>query len=417
MLFATPLVPNNVQHFPRSPTYDHHGLALEDRQTFFLVPLSIALQIITLAIIGPLPKSSSIRTLLPAAAVPIILGLGIQAVLRCHHLTSPVINFGYGTAAVCLTLQGVDLLLVIPSRYDAPLTDVIKIPACPVDPANPTWRQRFDWASACYRNPRMLLTPFEPSLLRRRRARMAQLSRSQFLRRAAVKLVLLWILVDLLLAYIRWEIWFGSASHAFASPGTVLLNGLRTPLGASAIWMSVDGLHTLAALFMVGFGGDDHREWPNLFGIWTEEWYTIADFWAVAWHGLFRQQFVFLTQTAKSLLPRIFVPFIFSGMLHFAGMYVQSRDGFGTAAFLIVQPVGIIVQQAVIGKDVKWWMKPLVWITTMVWLIATAYHFIKLYASGGMYDIEPIPISFLCWSGLVEGPVWRWDGILQHFKS
>ncbi|EPS39640.1 hypothetical protein H072_6569 [Dactylellina haptotyla CBS 200.50] len=419
MLFATPLVPNEVQYIPRPPTYDIPGLAPSDRQSFWLLPISIALQISTLAIIGPLPKTSFLRAFLPAVVVPVIVGIGIQAALFCHHLTSPVINFAYGTAAVCLTLQGIDLLLVIPYRYEIPITEIFKIPSKPCPSVNPTWQQRFNWAGACYNNPRMLLTPFEPSLLKRRRAKVAQLTRSQFLLNRATRVLTIWILIDFLLAWCRWDLWFSSKAHPITLPDTILTGSVRTILGASAIWMAVDSEHMICALVMVGIAGDDHKEWPDLFGIWTEEWYTLADFWAIAWHGLFRQQFIFLTHTVKSPLLRVSIPFMFSAVLHFAGAWMQSRDGLEAAAFLMLQPVGIIVQQMVLGGNgtVGWKRKLFAWITTMVWLIATGYGFIETYAKGGMYDIEPIPISFLSLLGIVEGPVYRWRGILDHFQN
>ncbi|KAF3922302.1 hypothetical protein ABW20_dc0108030 [Dactylellina cionopaga] len=416
MLFATPLVPNNVQHYPRSPTYDLPDLAPSDRQTFLLIPISLAIQIVTLAIIGPLPKTSRIRTFLPAVVVPILIGIGIQAIFFCHHLTSPVINLGYGTAAVCLTLQGIDLLSVIPYRYEIPITEIFKIRNKPCPSINPTWKQRFDWANACYNNPRMMLTPLEPSILKLRRAKVAQMSRSTFLLTRLGRVFMIWVLIDFLLAWCRWDFWFGSATHASALPDTLLTGCVRTVLGASAIWMAVDAEHAICALVMVGIAGDDHKEWPDLFGLWTEEWYTIADFWAIAWHGLFRQQFIFLTHTVKSPVLRVFIPFIFSAVLHFAGANMQSRDGVDQMIFLMMQPVGILIQHAVVGRNVSGWkMKLIVWLTTFAWLTTTGYRFIEGYARCGMYDIEPIPISFLSLLGIVEGKAWRWGGIMQHF--
>ncbi|KAF3923636.1 hypothetical protein ABW21_db0205930 [Orbilia brochopaga] len=418
MLFATLLVPNNVQHYPRPPTYDLPDLPPSSRQTFLLLPLLIAIQITTLAIIGPLPKSSPVRKLLPTIVIPILIGIAIQAVLFCHHLTSPVVNFSAGTAAICLTLQGIDLLYIIPSRYEIPLTDIFKFASRPVDSMNPTWRQRFDWAGACYNNPRMLKTPFEPSVLKRRRAYIEKLSCSQFLWRTVAKVMGIWLLIDALLAYCRYDLWFSSASHAFATPDTLLMGAMRTVLGASAIWMAVDSEHGLAALAMVGLAGDEYREWPDMFGFWTERWCTIAEFWTIAWHGLFRQQFVLLTHTVSSPLLRVFMPFLFSAVLHFSGAYMQARNGVDAAVFLIMQPVGILVQQALVGREVKGrFARVVVWSTTMTWLVATGYRFIKAYAQGGMFDIEPIPISFLSMFGIVEGPAWRWNGILHHVRS
>ncbi|KAF3929716.1 hypothetical protein AA313_de0207722 [Arthrobotrys entomopaga] len=418
MLFATALVPNNAQHLPQRTSYDLPGFAPSDRQPLWLLPISIVLQITTLAIIGPLPKTSAVRTFLPAIVVPIVIGIAIQAILFCHHLTSPVINFGYGTAVVCLTLQGIDFLFMIPYRYEIPITEIFKIANKPCPSVNPTWQQRFDWALASYNNPRMLLTPLEPSLLKRRRANVARLTRGQFLWARAARVLMIWVLIDFLLAWCRYDIWFSATGHASALPDTILTGAARTFLGASAIWMAVDSEHALCALFMVGIAGDDHREWPDLFGIWTEEWYTIADFWSIAWHGLFRQQFIFLTHTVKSPLLRIFIPFLFSALLHFSGAWMQSRDGFETVVFLLLQPVGILVQQTVLGRTPAGGkMKFLTWLSTMAWLITTAYGFIETYAKGGMYDIEPIPISFLSLLGIVEGRAWRWDGITEHFKT
>ncbi|KAF3932416.1 hypothetical protein ABW19_dt0209348 [Dactylella cylindrospora] len=416
MLLNTP-IPNNVQNFPRPPTYELEDLPPSVRQTFALIPISLAIQIFTLAIIGPLPKTSPTRKFLPAVVCPIIIGLGIQSVLYCHHVTSPVINYAYGTAAICCTLQGLDILFVIPLRYDIPLTQVLKVANKPVSPTSPTWSQRLDWASACYNNPRMLCTPFEPSVLKQRRAKISGSRRSTFLLYRIGRLFLIWILLDILLAICRYDPYFSSFGQSAATSSTVALGALRTVFGASAIWMSVDGLHTLFCLLIVGLGGDNYKEWPDMFGFWTEEWYTIAEFWGIAWHGLFRQQFVFITHTVKSPLLRVFIPFMFSGILHFSGAHMQSRDGMPAIRFFMLQPIGIIVQQLVVGKGIKGLpMKLLVFISTMTWLIATGYEFIGAYARGGMYDIEPIPISWLSLFGLVEGNAWRWGGTLDHFR-
>ncbi|KAK6496010.1 hypothetical protein TWF481_002038 [Arthrobotrys musiformis] len=420
MLFASPLLPNNVQHYPRPPTYDLPDLPPAKRSSFWLLPISIALQQITLAIIGPLPKSSPLRTLLPAIVVPITIGIGIQATLFCHHLTSPVVNFAYGTATVSITLQGIDILFLIPWRYEIPLTELFRIPDKPCPTASATWRQRFDWASAYFNNPRMLNTPFEPTLLKQRRKKLARISRSRFLVTRFATVIMTWVLIDFLLAWCRYDLWFGSATHQMALPDTLFSGALRTVFGGSAIWMAVNSEHALCAIIYVGILGQDHTHWPDLFGIWSEEWYTIAEFWAVAWHGVFRQQFTFLTNTVSSRVLRIVIPFLLSGILHFAGAHIQSRDGVNAMMFLLLQPLGILVQQAIIGsvgglKGTAWWFKAVVWLSTMVWLIATGYGFVKSYAEGGMFDIEPIPLSFLSLLGIVEGKAYRYGGAMAHF--
>ncbi|KAK6342264.1 hypothetical protein TWF730_001740 [Orbilia blumenaviensis] len=417
MLFASPPVPNNVQHYPRSPTYDFPDLPPGDRASFWLLPISIALQQITLAVIGPLPKTSPIRTLLPAISIPIIIGIGIQATLFCHHLTSPVINFGYGTAAISITLQGIDILFVIPWRYEIPLTEIFKIADKPCPTINPTWKQRFDWAGACFNNPRMLNTPFEPTLLKKRREQVAGISKSWFLITRLARVIMTWVLIDFLLAWCRYDLWFGSATHHLALPDTLVSGAVRTVFGGSAIWMAVNSEHALCAVIYVGVFRQDHKDWPDLFGIWTEEWYTIAEFWGIAWHGLFRQQFTFLTNTFSSTVLRVVIPFLLSGVLHFAGAYMQSRDGVDAMLFLMLQPLGIIVQQMIVGKSLKgrgWAFKAAVWISTMLWLISTGYGFVKAYAKGGMFDIEPIPVSFLSLLGIVEGPAYRYGGAMAH---
>ncbi|KAF3232355.1 hypothetical protein TWF192_008453 [Orbilia oligospora] len=419
MLFASPFVPNNVQHYHRPPTYDFPDLPAADRASFWLLPISIALQQISLAIIGPLPKKSTIRTLLPAIVVPVVIGIGIQATLFSHHLTSPVVNFGYGTAAISVTLQGIEILFVTPWRYEIPLSEIFKIAETPCPTINPTWRQRFDWAGACLNNPRMLNTPFEPALLKKRREKVAGMSKGWFLVTRFARVVMIWVLIDFLLAWCRYDLWFGSATHHMALPDTLLSGAARTVFGGAAIWMAVDSEHALCAIVCVGLFGQDHSDWPDLFGIWTEEWYTIAEFWGIAWHGLFRQRFTFLTSTANSRVLRVVIPFLLSGVLHFAGAYMQSRHGVEAMMFLVLQPIGILAQQWIIGREgVKgrgWGVKCVVWVTTMVWLIATGYGFVGAYAKGGMFDIEPIPFSFLSLLGVVEGKVWRYGGAMAHF--
>lgn len=154
-----------------------------------------------------------------------------------------------------------------------------------------------------------------------------------------------WVLIDFLLAWCRYDLWFSSATNHLAHD-TLFSGAVRTVFGASAIWMAINGEHAICAVIYVGVFGQDRGDWPDMFGIWTEEWYTIADFWGIAWHGLFRRQFTFLTDTVESKALKVVIPFLLSGILHFVGARMQSRDGGGAMVFLVLQPIGICAQRS-----------------------------------------------------------------------
>ena len=190
---------------------------------------------------------------------------------------------------------------------------------------------------------------------------------------------------------------------------------------------------------------------PSLVGTLGEPWmYAFAygpiqaildeglqGFWALWWHQMFRfgcsspglwvadrLNIARSSKTAKAL--RILVAFSLSGIVHACGCYTQwpSTSPLNVFLFFLAQPVGMVAQELVmlaarglslksrnesfhrIGKS----------IFTVIWLRLTFWLMADEYARGGMWLIEPLPLSPLRCLGF--GPTqngwWRWQGVIPQ---
>lgn len=215
-----------------------------------------------------------------------------------------------------------------------------------------------------------------------------------------------------------------SARHIFT--GTVAyatLNGGYTLLSLSAV--------LLGALLGAEDGWQRRylhwHAWPDIFGRWSAgDWGRgLTGWWGGAWHGLLKNVFTApgrcvvsrwgLRQRAPAAAAglRLLGPFVVSAVLHYAGAWTQAGGGWGSARFFLWQPVGVAVEMAVVrwcprcvyegAGRVRWWA-PYVWV--VVWLVLTSGSFFDELRYGGMWALQPVPVSVWKWAAGVGG--WCW---------
>jgi len=210
----------------------------------------------------------------------------------------------------------------------------------------------------------------------------------------------------------------------------VVLHTLRTLLSASAMYTTISGMYTAVGILSVlagavlglpyplpaGFAARwlSPEAWPDAFGNWLDGDFGggIRGWWGRGWHGLFRSVF---TAPASWIVDRLglaragvaativnsTVPFAASALLHFLGCWTQSFGGFGAARFFLVQPVGILLETAAAqlwrrcGGNAPAIEKALPYLWTVFWLCATSSSFFEDYRWGGVWTVEPIPVSII----------------------
>ncbi|KAH0610087.1 uncharacterized protein H6S33_012633 [Morchella sextelata] len=237
----------------------------------------------------------------------------------------------------------------------------------------------------------------------------------------------------------------------------VSLYTTRHMLTGTLLYVSLNGGYTLVSLAAVLLGAllgteDGWRRrylhwhsWPDMFGSWSAgDWGRgTTGWWSRAWHGLFKNVF---TAPARCVVRRCGLgrgspaaavmqlgwPFALSAAMHYGGAYTQAGGGWGSARFFLWQPVGVGIEMAVVrwcprcvyeGEGVvQGWVRrwgPYVWAN--MWFVVTSGSFFEEVKYGGMWAMQPVPVSVWKWVAGVgawcwgrETPVgwrgwWEWD--------
>lgn len=223
----------------------------------------------------------------------------------------------------------------------------------------------------------------------------------------------------------------------FISKSPVLLRMYRLALTQLGIQWALLTIFSLAPLFFSGVLG------PSVIGARAEPWmypetwgpYSmvfdrgLAGWWAGWWHQTFR--FAFEAPGRKLVsslglqrkshvakLVQLVVAFGLSGILHASGSYTAAGPTcpLNLMAFFLLQAVGIFAE-AVVGQALqpvarrlrlpKAVRSGLTWLYVHVWFYYTAPLLADDFARGGVWLLEPIPVSLLRGLGLgVEGDGW-----------
>ncbi|KAI5849302.1 hypothetical protein DFP73DRAFT_629552 [Morchella snyderi] len=225
------------------------------------------------------------------------------------------------------------------------------------------------------------------------------------------------------------------------TPLAPLYPAARRLLAGTLIYAVLNGAYTLLALSAVLAGalaGDCRTgwrrhwlhwwSWPDAFGHWRAGHWGggVAGLWARGWHGLFKFLFVSPGRWAVGRAGcgggrvaggvRLVGPFVASAALHYGGARTLAWGrgfGGGSAGFFLWQPVGVVVEAGVArwvrgGRGwPRWvcWGAPYVWVVG--WLVVTSGGFFEELRYGGMWVMQPLPVSVWRWVAGTGG-AWCW---------
>lgn len=234
---------------------------------------------------------------------------------------------------------------------------------------------------------------------------------------------------------------------SFISNSPMLLRMYRLALTQLGIQWALQTIFSLAPLFFSGLLG------PSVIGARAEPWmypetwgpYSmvfdrgLAGWWAGWWHQTFR--FAFEAPGRKIVssmgwqrnspfakLVQLVVAFALSGILHACGSYTAAGPTrpLNLMAFFLLQAVGVF-GEAVLGQMLrpvgrrlrapKVVRSMLTWLYVHVWFYYTAPLLADDFARGGVWLLEPIPVSLLRGLGLgVDGDGWWcWGDLTLHW--
>ncbi|KAJ9257882.1 hypothetical protein DTO271D3_1660 [Paecilomyces variotii] len=227
----------------------------------------------------------------------------------------------------------------------------------------------------------------------------------------------------------------------------LLLRLYRLVLSCIGVFVAIDFVTCLNPIFFLGFSlafPNASRAmtsvpleaawlYPDEFGPFRQSIldHGIAGCWGIWWHQLFRFSFSEPARWLSSFLPRelhhnggrrvvyLLAPFAISGLLHAFGSYCQTaatEPWSGPFPFFFLQSVGIGVQR-VLAKHVlpkilpfqpPSWLRRATNLTVVIaWFVFTGPVVTDDFAAGGVWLIEPVPISVVRGLGFgADGDGW-----------
>jgi len=304
---------------------------------------------------------------------------------------------------------------------------------------------------------------------RRRRFHAQNSTRATCLRRAGLRFIFGYVMIDVVkILIIHDPYFFGMTqwpaptyfSYFFAS-SPILVESYRLIVAASGLYFVLQTVFSLAPLVFVGLLGEkligvrgEPWVYPDEWGPWTAVFERgLAGWWGVLWHQTFRAGFtapsswilqhlsVFgngqemshadhrLHTTARLRDPKaqvfqLFIAFCLSGFLHSCGSYTaigasRPRDAF---MFFLLQPFGILLNillLRILALDdqrnswtLKWAGGAFNVVFIHAWFLLTAPLLFDDFVRTGVYLYEPVPVSFLRALGFgAKGDTWWcWNG-------
>lgn len=166
----------------------------------------------------------------------------------------------------------------------------------------------------------------------------------------------------------------------------------------------------------------------------------LAGVWGSWWHQLFRHGFISTARWILLLLPGswgthpgikrviyIVVAFSLSGFVHACGSYTQfteTRPLNGPFLFFFLQSMAILIEHMVktvvlpmlpLGRIPRWLRRTANGLLVFIWLLYSGPLIADDFARGGLWLMEPVPLSPLRGLGLANGQGWWcWEG--EWFK-
>lgn len=258
-------------------------------------------------------------------------------------------------------------------------------------------------------------------------------SRAEALRHHAWLVVKGYLATDVLGTLVRRDKYFwgvrGAPAPAYlpevlrTSP-LLLIRSYRMLVGMSLVWMGLRTVYALGPVIFLGvldtrILGAQAEPWlyPDQYGSYTCALDRgLAGWWGGWWHQIFRRTFGAAgswvcrrlgvhERSVKGKLVHVWCAFLLSGVLHACGSATQMGDTRplrGPMAFFLMQPLGVMLEMgarvlfASGFPDARFprWAKRafnFVWVHAWFWL--TAPLLVDDIAAGGLWMIDPIPLS------------------------
>lgn len=169
----------------------------------------------------------------------------------------------------------------------------------------------------------------------------------------------------------------------------------------------------------------------------------LAGVWGQWWHQLFRHGFTATARWVLSILPQswstdarvkrvvyILIAFLLSGLLHASGSYTQFTETHpltGPLLFFGMQSIAVILEnifktliipRTPLARSPPWLCCTANAIWVFCWLLFSGPFVADDFAAGGIWLMEPVPLSPLRGLGLASGQGWWcWQGAWFHYWS
>lgn len=174
-----------------------------------------------------------------------------------------------------------------------------------------------------------------------------------------------YMLSDLLRILAQWR--FAVVRRGTTDVGVLgsLLDRMTYLTALAEVQMGLTMPYICMSAVSVALGLTEPKEWPAMFGSWSEA-YTIGRFWGRTWHQMLRR---LLTVHAKFVVKvlhikngtslswhvQLFVVFTLSALLHLVGEYriFNNWTSGGAMSFFVIQAVGITIEDMIIALASK----------------------------------------------------------------
>lgn len=273
----------------------------------------------------------------------------------------------------------------------------------------------------------------------------SHLTRTDLIRRDLPKFLLCLIAMDILKTVTLQDPYFWGLPPSTPSPFPYP-RLFRTSLSLVCVYTSLFTIFLLSPLVfgvLLGPKNLGQHAWPWLyspfFGPPSQVYRKgLAGLWGQWWHQLFRYAFEQAGEFAgrvsgwekksqNGTLLRVAVAFACSGALHACASYTtlgHTRPIYGSFAFFMLQPLGIIAQRALSGwmksgglrARIPAWLRGTVNLfVVVVWCYLVGPMVADDFAATGIWLYEPLPISPI--RALRGDGIWRWGGSCVRWYS
>ncbi|KZT69927.1 hypothetical protein DAEQUDRAFT_231740 [Daedalea quercina L-15889] len=236
-----------------------------------------------------------------------------------------------------------------------------------------------------------------------------------FVRRRLKRAFYWYMLLDLIQCYERQNPVFsgGRADWKSVSSQGYLLRPVNIFMRVAGVAAGLAMQHALFAVVTVAIGFSLPRDWPDIYGRWSDA-YTVRRFWGRSYHQMLRR----LTASAGKAVCRIlalrpgssassytqlYVGFAVSGLIHCGGDLMVDPIFFGSSfLFFMSQAVAITVEDAVIGAARMMQLRipqrlahivGYAWV--LFWMNLSCPWYIDWSLKAGIIDADRVPFSLI----------------------